>query len=402
MHINHISQNTNQCSGCGVCVISCPCEAISFNRDDNGFYKPIVDECKCTGCGICRKVCYKFFNEKTPFENAFKDKPVYAAWSKDPAVVSASSSGGVGYELTRHFFGVGYEVCGCVFDAPNDDCKHIIAGSPEDLEAIRSSKYLQSNTIGAFSKFKKDKKYLVIGTPCQIYGLRQWIQMNQWEDNFILVDFFCHGTPSFNLWKKYKSHICEKHNIASAWNYVNFRRKYRNSGWHHYAVLIRDVADKELVKENASRNDLFFKFFLNNSCLNESCCYCKLRLDHCAADIRIADFWGRKYADNNAGVSLVIINTEVGKKTWDDVFEKLMVENCSYEDLLSSQPTRYLSMPAKRTAVLKALDGGQSLERIYRGFFGVSFPRRVLSHIKKTVKTVLKMGYKLFNTNRWK
>ncbi|MDR0682282.1 MAG: Coenzyme F420 hydrogenase/dehydrogenase, beta subunit C-terminal domain, partial [Dysgonamonadaceae bacterium] len=309
--MNNIAKSgVNPCCGCGICVVSCPHNAIVFSHNNEGFLKPTVDNVKCTDCGICTKVCYKYLEEKKPFANTFENKPVYAAWSKNRATVLSSSSGGVGFELTSYYFEQGYNICGCIFDAPNDCCKHIIVRSEDGLEAIKTSKYLQSNTVGAFSQFKKSEKQVVIGTPCQIYGLRKWIQLKKWEENFILVDFFCHGTPSFNLWKKYKEYISKNYNLNSKFESVNFRKKNPESKWHKNAISIRDFSGKQFEKGRAFAEDLFFKFFLNNSCLSESCYNCVLRLDHCAADIRIADFWGSKYAGNDDGVSLVITNTE--------------------------------------------------------------------------------------------
>ena len=383
MNPNHIDKNTNPCSSCGLCVVSCLQEAISFVLDENGFYRPIVNEGKCTDCGICSKVCYKYLDEKSPFENTFKHKSIYAAWSKDKNTVMTSSSGGVGYELTSYGYHAGYHVCGVVFDASNDVCKHIIARSEDDIEAIKTSKYLQSNTVDAFSQFKKDEKYVVVGTPCQIYGLRKWIQLKKWENNFILVDFFCHGTPSFMLWRKYKAYICENFQLDSTWKSVNFRDQNPASEWHQNVISIRDFFNKKFEKTQAFSEDLFFKFFLNNSCLNEACYHCKLRLDDCASDIRLADFWGPKYATNHDGVSLVVINTPEGEKVWEEIKGRLAIEKCTFEDLELSQPIRYFSIHPKRADILDRLKSPESLDKIYDKYFKRSILRKGLSYIKR-------------------
>jgi len=381
--MNHINANQNPCSSCGLCIVSCLHEAITFGYDADGFYKPIVNEDKCNDCGVCCKVCYKYLDDKSPFENTFKDKSIYAAWSKDKNTVLTSSSGGVGYELTSYYYNAGYKICGVVFDAPNDVCKHIIAKSYWDLQQIKTSKYLQSNTVEVFSQFKKEEKYMVVGTPCQIYGLRKLIELKKWEDNFILVDFFCYGTPSFNLWKKYKKYICKKYRLDSKWDFVNFRKKNLESKWHKNAILIQDSGSREFEQNRAFSKDLFFKFFLNSSCLNDTCYHCKLRLDHCASDIRIADFWGPKYTNNEDGVNLVIANTEKGEDVWDKIKDKLIVEKCSFEDLEKSQATRYLSVHPKRTVILKELRGSRSLDKIYSKHFRRSLLQRGLSYIKR-------------------
>ena len=359
----------NPCSSCGLCVIVCSNKAINFCRNEEGFYEPTVMVEKCTDCGICIKVCYKYLKEKVPFENAFKEKIIYGAWSKNIETVKTSSSGGIGYELTSHFFEKGYKICGCVFDAPNDSCKHIIAETDTDLEAIKTSKYLQSNTIEAFSQFKKDVNYLIVGTPCQIYGLRNYIHLKKWEDNFILIDFFCYGTPSFNLWKKYKSYLSKKNEISNNLKNVNFRKKNFESKWHQNAISIQDCSGRKFVQNFAYSESLFFKFFLNGSCLNEACYQCKMRLDHCASDIRIADFWGKKYATNEWGVSLVITNTNKGKQSFDEIITKLEMEICNFHDLQNSQGCRFVTPNKKRRIVLNELKSEINLDEIYRKHF---------------------------------
>ena len=45
--------NKNICVGCGMCVNSCPVEAISFDKDG----KAVIDTNKCVLCGTCKRVC---------------------------------------------------------------------------------------------------------------------------------------------------------------------------------------------------------------------------------------------------------------------------------------------------------------------------------------------------------
>lgn len=43
----------SRCAACGVCVKSCPREAVSIHR---GCWAK-VDESRCVGCGLCGKAC---------------------------------------------------------------------------------------------------------------------------------------------------------------------------------------------------------------------------------------------------------------------------------------------------------------------------------------------------------
>jgi len=360
---NILDKGQNPCSSCGVCAVACPTNCITITHNKDGFYRPVVDENKCTSCGLCKKVCYQYLETPEPFVNYFQDKAIYGAWSKDEETRLASSSGGVGHELIKAALQNGYKACGVIFDAEKDICKHQLAQTAQEAEKFRSSKYLQSYTPEAFSQFRKDEKYLVVGTPCQIYGLRQWLKLKKWEGNFILIDFFCHGTPTFLLWKKYQEYIRKKYALH-AFKEVKFRSKEKSS-WHSYAMKISDISNKEYLKTNAFAEDLFFKFFLSDSCLNDSCYNCLLRLDHCSSDIRLADFWGSKYRADKKGVSLVTINTSKGKHFYKDLTERIENDIWTFYDLEDSQPLRFHTKK-KSHHVMNLLASEFGINQIYR------------------------------------
>lgn len=70
------------------------------------------------------------------------------------------------------------------------------------------SKYIQSIPSGIISQFDKQDKYLVVGTPCQIAGLVKYIETKRFDRNkFLLVDFHCHGVPSYIVWDKYVEYV---------------------------------------------------------------------------------------------------------------------------------------------------------------------------------------------------
>jgi coenzyme F420-reducing hydrogenase delta subunit/ferredoxin len=45
------------CSACGMCISVCKSEALSFEEDEQGNRKIVVDKIKCKGCGLCIATC---------------------------------------------------------------------------------------------------------------------------------------------------------------------------------------------------------------------------------------------------------------------------------------------------------------------------------------------------------
>lgn len=198
--MNNIS-NIKDCYGCGVCAMACGQKIIEIALNKDGFYEPrITDERKCTKCGICTEVCAFLYDNLSLTEI---DINAYAAWSKDHLVRRICSSGGAGFEIGKYLLGRGYKVCGVRYDAEKNRAEHYIATTVEELIPSVGSKYIQSYTVDSFKAINSKEKYLVTGTPCQIDSFRRYIRKFHCEDNFVLMDFFCHGVPSMLLWWKY-------------------------------------------------------------------------------------------------------------------------------------------------------------------------------------------------------
>ena len=69
--------------------------------------------------------------------------------------------------------------------------------------------------------------------------------------------------------------------------------------------------EKEISRQEI--NDLFYNFFDLQTCYLPSCYECNFRTSS-KADIRLGDFWGKRYIKNREGISLVLVLTEKGKK----------------------------------------------------------------------------------------
>jgi MinD superfamily P-loop ATPase len=50
----YLSEISDECDGCGVCVDTCGFDAISVDEDTQNV---AVDKDKCMGCGVCEDAC---------------------------------------------------------------------------------------------------------------------------------------------------------------------------------------------------------------------------------------------------------------------------------------------------------------------------------------------------------
>ena len=144
--------NKIDCCGCNACGDVCTYNAISFEKDIEGFWYPIIDKTKCVNCGLCDSVC-PIINVKKLKKNDLEQSICYAAEHKNIEVVFDSTSGGVFSALADVIYmNKGY-VGGAVFDE-NFLVKHYISNDKKDLIKLRSSKYLQSNLEGFYKEVR--------------------------------------------------------------------------------------------------------------------------------------------------------------------------------------------------------------------------------------------------------
>lgn len=354
---NNINEKNNKlCTSCGVCSVVCPEGCIVMKRSSEGFYIPEVDEDLCIGCGFCQKVCSKYYNDDG---GSYIEEVIgYLAYSKNTEIRENASSGGLGKELTVNAIKNGFEVCGAEYNYKKENVQHIIIDNIEELDRIVGSKYIPSYTNEGFNKLDRNKKYLIIGTPCQIYGLRKLKDMKKLSKDVILIDFFCHGTPSLNLWDKYLEIVKEKlgtNNIEK----VNFRdKKY---GWHNFSMYFKGDNREYRVQV---KEDIFLNIFLENVDLNLPCYNCKFRFNKIYSDIRLADFWGGKCKDDEFGTSLVLSNTNKGEE-WLSELDTVYLEKVSFLDIKDSQYCKEIRIPKERDYVQKELMNNSSIYEIY-------------------------------------
>lgn len=353
-----------ECTGCSACGVICPTKCISFSENKSGFISPIVDLDKCINCGICKEVCYKYFNTHNLERNAYNNNTkVYGVINNYIKQLSDVTTVGIATVIADFYFKKNKNIVGVDFDPIQNKCFHKIAISENDINSFAGSKYLQSSNYESFDNIiHSNKESIVFGTPCQIYGLRQIIKKQKIEDKFCLIDIYCAGVPSKNLWISYTKHLDKYFSIKSK-EIKSVRFRDKSQGWHKFSMNI--TTESVSYKQNLY-NDIFFNFFIKKLCQNKSCYNCIFRHKYIASDIRLGDFWGEKYQIFDDGVELMLLNTEKGRILWEQIKHFFRYEECSVEDIYKSQKFDEIEMPQYYDKIINSLANGEDIDKILK------------------------------------
>ncbi len=310
------------CLGCHACEAICPTRSITFQGE--GFFPlPKIDEDTCIECGKCENVCKNvregFVSEKKSFEQQF-----FCAFNTDKVERSRASSGGVGGALVEKALQKGWLVCGAAF---NEDMSlsHILSDSPELLDRIRGSKYLQSNVTGVYEKIvsevKQGRQVLFIGTPCQCKAIQRVLPAAS-RDKLLTCAIVCHGVNSQRVWLDYVASLQKK----SGRRLVGYNFRSKDKGWKVGVLRSCITFEGKTGKKLPAWRDLFMTWFGKHYVQQESCFHCPYRIEERYADITIGDFWGIEHVlpelPTHDGVSVLVTSTRQGKEFVADV-EKL-------------------------------------------------------------------------------
>ena len=322
------------CTGCSTCTGVCPFDAISMKENEEGFLYPMIDKQKCKKCKKCKMSCPVV---KRLENNVIKE--CYYGYSKDLERIK-SASGGVFYTIAKFFL---KEDDAYVYGATLDNdgiCRHICVKKIEDLYKLQNSKYVQSDIGDCFVNIKKyldnGKKILFSGTPCQIDGLKKYL--NKDYSDLFTIDIVCHGVPSPKFLKKYLE--AEKIKIKNDNKYLdkenNVEITFRNKDNQTKQRSVYEFKFEKLnkVKRIPASTDVYYSAFLKNDSYRMSCYYCKYANTNRVGDITIGDCdsWREQERFNDEEAkSIILINSNKGCELWKQInklfeFRKLNID----------------------------------------------------------------------------
>lgn len=310
------------CNGCSACNQVCPVKCISMKVDTDGYLFPKFDSTRCIDCSLCKKSCSNINKQKV--ETGVEPK-AFAAISKNFDILMRSSSGGMFTIISEAMIEKDWVVFGAEIDEQLV-VKHTYVKSFSDISKYQKSKYVQSNLKNSFNEarnfLKEGKKVLFTGTPCQISGLKLFLQKEY--DNLYCIEIVCHGVPSQETFNKYLKTLEKKH--GGKISDFTFRHKTYSKlkGWNSKNIKYK-VGEKEYIHH--ALNDPYLRGFYDSLFLRESCHECKYTNKFRVADITLGDFWGIEILDStkdvHKGVSALLVNSRKGEEIFDKIKSKV-------------------------------------------------------------------------------
>lgn len=368
------SHNKSLCSGCTACASICPHKAISMQEDSEGFLFPTIDKDTCVDCGLCQKAC-PIANDKQ--SNKGETQKSYIAITDQQKFFLNSATIGVCTISARNFIQAGGKVFGVKLEEKQWKAYHICVSEEDGIEAIRNSKYIQSNPLQTFLEvrdcLKKGIKVLYIGTPCQIAGLKSFL--GKAEDNLLTIDLICHGIYSYKLLHKEIEYW--EHRLHGRISNFKFRSKKGSGGIINFD-LKRVFSNKHYEFDGCYSPTYRCYAYSDdgkNYNLRESCYTCPFRDSSRTGDITVGDAWfihdaaqrlGKQELKWQNGVSLIIGNTEKGNQHLNLILPLLDYREIP-QDAAFVQPALLPTnreIPKERQALYQAIDTKENYAQI--------------------------------------
>lgn len=342
----YFCKEKKDCCGCRACENSCPVNCIEMIEDLEGFLYPEVNHEKCINCHKCESVCPVFQNRIGNEHDKISNDTFPIAvggYHINEHVRKESSSGGAFTLFAEDILRKEGIVFGCILNEDNE-AVHVGIESVEQLDAMRKSKYVQSNTGNTYEEIKRilDNDYkrqiLFTGTACQVAGLKTFLGKEY--DNLYTLDFICHGVPSPGVFRTY---LQELERVGKS-KVTSFLFRNKDHGWKQSGLQLGtriQYENNEVIRKYPAFKDSYMNGFLSDIYLRPSCYDCQFKgVGNYKSDFTIADFWGidhvAKQLNDGKGTSLILINNQHGYMLWDGIKDWFTYEYIELEKAIKS------------------------------------------------------------------
>lgn len=271
---------TEYCSGCGICGSE---KGIHFEEKNGFFYPKIINEDQTQFCSKICPVNGINYNKRQETNLWGPSYEIYKGWATDNEIRFQAASGGVLTALA----------CFLIESGKCDEIIQIGSSKSNPLElqlqtnstrnqilACSSSRYITGLTFNnLLNLIDYEKKYAVIGKPCDIEALLNYMEYDHELKRCIkyTMTFFCAGAPSRNATVKLANRMgMHKENIEKV--------RYRGNGWPGKTT----VTDTEGYEQKMDYIDAWNKILGRD--IRKMCKFC-VNGTGMFADISCGDLW---------------------------------------------------------------------------------------------------------------
>ena len=265
----------------------------------------------------------------------------------------------------------------------------------EQLQLLKGSKYVHSYIKNSYSLVKEDllkgKEVLFIGTPCQIAGLKKYL--NKDYEKLYLVDIICHGVPSQKFLKDEVKRLNKNINVDK----VNFRNKIFKKRTFSIEKNNKTVYSKEMWY-----SPYYFAFIYGY--INKKNCYsCIYANDKRVSDLTIGDFWGLKsdskfYNERNNGISVLLPLNEKGIKLIEMIKDEIDIERRNIDEAINGNDQ--LRAPLKKNKsvykIRKEYKKNNNFFKTYKKVFKLKYYKDIIKQ-NTVIKKIIEIRRKLQN-----
>ncbi len=310
------------CVSCEACLAVCPVGAVTMVYSD-GQFLPRIDGSLCTNCGKCESVC-PGSDIETETEDRYK--AVYSAYVPNRNIRKNSTSGGVISKLLASMieedmidgaFVLNYDAF------RGDPARLTLVNDTRSIYLSAGSKYIPASVFNVLKRVKDGGKYAVVGTPCLIKAIKNFLKIEKIDAEIVYFGLFCDRTMNFNFQKYMEETYAKK---GEKLIHIDYRNKEKR-GWPGDVKLKFD-SGREMIIDRRKRMDIKDYFML------ERCLYCVDKLNS-QAEISFGDcyFHGEEYPEKTS----VILRTDKGRDIFNRFSHLMTVKESDMDGVRSVQ-----------------------------------------------------------------
>lgn len=336
--------NTKYCCGCGLCN-----NIKGGYINEKGFFRPNKE---LKEYEFDANICYYNYLNRMKISKFWGEiEGIYYGYSQNNTTRKLASSGGMLTEIAQFLLKENLVDCIIQIRAKKDnelETEVIWNTEVEEILKCSGSRYTASaSLINILKELDFSKKYAVIGKPCDIRVLREYLKTHKEYNEVIvyLLSFFCAGTPSINA----NINLIKQMNISKE-KLKKFT--YRGNGWPGKTTAITND-NKEVSLPYETSGGKYLGRDLQNICR-----FCWEGVGE-AADISCGDGWyvkeGKPDFSEKNGRNIILARSLKGKHLLKEMQDKGMIvineiENNSILDVM--QPNHFMRKSSMFASIL--------------------------------------------------